>query len=156
MCDPCSHTVSPQQWRPTATRLAVLIADAPPHGIGEVSGTRLVGTCCPPRTDPHIVTQRSTATDSPMALLKAAILLSSLDSWHKLAYPSSWSRASLPCPVCSDPAPLMRLAADLLFCAHSLLPCSRLLPGHRPHHLRTPRTPHNSLAPHTRHHRRSK
>lgn len=27
-------------WRPTATRLAVLIADAPPHGIGEVRAWR--------------------------------------------------------------------------------------------------------------------
>lgn len=30
-----------KDWRPKATKLTVLIADAPPHGIGEVSANLL-------------------------------------------------------------------------------------------------------------------
>lgn len=32
------YALTEMEWRQRATRMAVLIADAPPHGIGEVSG----------------------------------------------------------------------------------------------------------------------
>lgn len=35
------HALTEMEWRQRATRMAVLIADAPPHGIGEV-GRRAV------------------------------------------------------------------------------------------------------------------
>lgn len=34
------------QWRPEASKMVVLIADAPPHGIGEYGDGELVGNVC--------------------------------------------------------------------------------------------------------------
>lgn len=138
MCaDPAFVSLSTQEWRPYATRLAVLIADAPPHGIGEYGDGFAEGS--PEGSDPLVLART-------MAQMGIALFMVACEPALACEYVLSTFIGLVCCRQ-----GLIRQGHLL---PYSIQPCGGLLSSPRTHHIWPLGTTNDCIASDTCDHRR--